>query len=65
MSLVKFFIYIRQLTGWILELCNLNSRPNPSCSFGIEKVLGKEKDIKENDSLMFGFVIKDIKENQI
>ena len=30
--------------------------------FGTHKVLGKEKNIKENDFLMFSFTMKNIKE---
>ena len=34
--------------------------------FGTRKVLGKEKkNTKENDSLMFGLIMENIKENKI
>ena len=33
--------------------------------FGFQKVLRKEKKAKENDFLMFGYTIENIKENQI
>ena len=33
--------------------------------FGSQKVLRKEKNTKENDFLIFGCVIKNIKENQM
>ena len=33
--------------------------------FGSTKVLKKEKNCKENDFLIFGFIIRNTKENQI
>ena len=34
-------------------------------TFGTQKVLGKEKILRKNDFLMFGFTMKNLKENQI
>ena len=33
--------------------------------FGSQKILGKEKNVKKNGFLTFGFTIENIKENQI
>ena len=33
--------------------------------FEIRKVLGKEKNTKKNDFVMFGFTIENVKKNQI
>ena len=38
---------------------------NTMTIFGSQKILGKEKNVKKNSFLMFGFTIKNIKENQI
>ena len=33
--------------------------------FGFQKILGKKKNVKKNDFLMFGCPMKNTKENQI
>ena len=53
-SLVFFFLSV--LSGFQKE---------PNAPFGTRKVLRKEKNTRENDFVVFGFTVENIKENQI
>ena len=61
-------VYINKIFGMLMK--NIKGMEyylviNTMTIFGSQKILGKEKNIKKNSFLMFGFTIENIKENQI
>ena len=63
-NVLSLNLFFKKLAGtYIHKIVSLYDHPlmrNPMARFGTQKVLSKEKNIKENDFLMFSFTVKNI-----